>query len=92
MKANKSNNKNNICGRQIHLIRTGKYDKQHEKISQDLLAARLQVAGLDIDRTAISRIETGKRMLKDTEVITFAKVLNVPLAVLYDINTDNYKR
>ena len=92
MNAKQSNNKNNICGRQIHLTRTGKYDKQHEKISQDLLAARLQVAGLDIDRTAISRIETGKRMLKDTEVITFAKVLNVPLAVLYDINTDNYKR
>ena len=87
-----SNNKRNICGKQIHLIRTGQYDKKHPKITQEMLAARLQVLGLDIDRTAISRIETGKRMLKDTEVITFAKVLNVPLAVLYDINTDNYKR
>ena len=89
MNAKKANNRKNICGRQIHLIRTGKYDKQHKKISQDLLAARLQVTGLDIDRTAISRIETGKRMLKDKEVITFAKVLNVPVIVLYEISTDN---
>ena len=89
MKANKFNNKNNICGRQIHLIRTGKYDKQHEKISQDLLAARLQVAGLDIDRTAISRIETGKRMLKDIEVIFFAKVLKIPINVLFESASGN---
>ena len=88
MKANQSNNKNNICGRQIHLIRTGKYDKQHVKISQDLLAARLQVAGLDIDRTAISRIESGGRFLKDSEVLLFAEALKVPIEVLYD-STDN---
>ncbi|MBR3919657.1 MAG: helix-turn-helix transcriptional regulator [Clostridia bacterium] len=88
MKANQSNNKNNICGRQIHLIRTGKYDKQHEKISQDLLAARLQIVGLDIDRTAISRIESGGRFLKDSEVLLFAEALKVPIEVLYD-STDN---
>lgn len=92
MNAKQSNNKKNICGRQIHLIRTGQYDKKHKKITQDILATRLQIVGLDIDRTAISRIESGNRSLTDDEVLFFAKVLNVPIEILYDISTDNDKR
>lgn len=88
MQQEQSKSKNNICGKQIHLIRTGKYDKKHEKITQDSLAARLQITGLDIDRTAISRIESGKRQLKDLEVYVFAKVLKVPIEVLYDVDLD----
>ena len=84
MNAKQSNNKKNICGKQIHLIRTGQYDKKHKKITQDILAARLQVTGLDIDRTAISRIESGGRFLNDFEVVLFAKVLKVPVEVLYN--------
>ena len=84
MKASLSNKKKNICGKQIRIIRTGKYINNNEKISQDLLAARLQVAGLDIDRTAISRVETGKRMLKDSEIFTFARVLKVPVGTLFE--------
>lgn len=87
MNAKQSNNKN-ICGKQIHLIRTGQYDKKHKKITQDILAARLQIVGLDIDRTAISRIESGGRFLKDSEVLLFAEALKVPIEVLYD-STDN---
>ena len=92
MNAKQSNNKKNICGRQIHLIRTGQYDKKHKKKTQDILATRLQIVGLNIDRTAISRIESGNRSLTDDEVLFFAKVLNVPIEILYDISTDNDKR
>lgn len=87
MNAKQSNNKN-ICGKQIHLIRTGQYDKKYKKITQDILAARLQIVGLDIDRTAISRIESGGRFLKDSEVLLFAEALKVPIEVLHD-STDN---
>lgn len=47
---------------------------------------------LDIDRTEISKIESGIRSLTDNEVLFFAKVLEVPIEILYDISTDNYKR
>lgn len=85
------NNKKNLCGKQIYLVRTGQYDKKYKKITQDELAARLQVIGLDIDRTAISKIESGNRSLTDEEVLLFAKVLNVPVAVLYDISINKDK-
>lgn len=81
-----SNNKRNICGKQIHLIRTGQYDKKHPKITQEMLAARLQVLGLDIDRTAISKIETGDRVLRDFEIILFAEALKVPIEIICDIS------
>lgn len=89
MKQDQSDIKNNICGRQIYLIRTGQYDKKHKKITQDLLATRLQIAGLDIDRTAISKIESGRRSLKDIEVIFFAKVLKIPINVLFESASGN---
>lgn len=75
---------NNICGKQIYRIRAGLYDSRHKKISQETLAARLQVSGLDMDRTIISKIESGARALKDFEIITFAQVLNVPVQVLFE--------
>ena len=83
---NEHNTKKNICGKQIYLIRTGQYDKKHKRITQDLLAARLQIAGLDIDRTAISKIESGIRSLTDDEVLFFAEVLEVPVEVLYNLS------
>jgi len=88
MKHEQSKNNKNICGKQIHLIRTGQFDKKHQAITQDTLAARLQTAGLDIDRTAISRIESGKRQLKDLEAYIFAKVLKVSIEALFDADFD----
>ena len=91
MKPYKYHIKKNICGRQIYLIRTGQYDKKHEKITQDILAARLQIVGLDIDRTAISKIESGSRFLKDSEVLLFAEALKVPVEVLFNVNINSNK-
>ena len=47
--------------------------------SQRQLADMLQLAGLDIDKNAIQRIEAGKRFVTDIELIVFSKVLNVSL-------------
>lgn len=75
--------KNNICGKWIKYVRKGLYDKQHPKMTQEELTARLQVLGLRIDRTALSRIESGERILSDIEVACFASALKVPLDFLF---------
>ena len=45
------------------------------RISQRELADRLQLAGLDIDKNAIQRIECGKRFVTDIEIVCLAGVL-----------------
>ncbi len=65
-----SNGKNNVCG-----INVAKFRKEMN-ISQRELADRLQVAGLDVDKNAIQRIESGKRFVTDIELIALSKVLN----------------
>lgn len=47
------------------------------RLTQDELAARLQVLGLEIDRTVISRIESQKRALSDIELVFFLKALRI---------------
>jgi len=71
MYKNKYGNKNNISGEVIkeYRIRMG--------LSQRELADVLQLAGLDLDKNAIQRIEAGKRFITDIELVYFAKVLNV---------------
>ena len=54
------------------------------KVSQRALAEMLQVAGLDIDKNAIQRMESGKRFITDIELKALAKVLKVTYAELLD--------
>ena len=68
--------RNNLCGKKI---------AQHRKAigkSQKQLADALQIAGLDVDKNAIQRIEAGKRFVTDIELTTIAKVLNLTLEEL----------
>ena len=46
-------------------------------MSQETLAAKLQLAGLQIGQMAVSRIETGKRVVPDFELPVIAGVLGV---------------
>lgn len=62
---------NNICGRKI-----AKYRKESGK-SQRQLADALQLAGLDIDKNAVQRIEAGQRFVTDIEIVYLSKVLNI---------------
>lgn len=63
----------NISGDRIHQARTAR------RLSQDALAAKMQVAGVVLGREAISRIETGDRFVTDYELAIFARVLEVSL-------------
>ena len=44
--------------------------------SQREFADKLQIAGLDIDKNAVQRIECGKRFVTDIELCVIAKILN----------------
>ena len=46
-------------------------------LSQEMLAARLQTEGVNIERDSISRIEIGTRFVADYELVVLCKVLNV---------------
>ena len=48
-------------------------------LSQEELAAKLQLLGLQIGQMAISRIETGKRLVPDYELPLLAEVLGVTI-------------
>lgn len=47
------------------------------RLSQKGLADRLQISGLDLDKNAIQKIESGQRFVTDIELRTLAEVLNV---------------
>ena len=68
--------KNNVCGVNIY-----KYRKELG-ISQRELADRLQLSGLDIDKNAVQRMESGQRFITDIEVVCIAKVLGCGYADL----------
>lgn len=64
---------NNIYGARIKEIR----ENLPEKVSQRKLADMLQMSGLDIDKNAVQRIESGKRFITDIELKAIASVLKV---------------
>ena len=55
------------------------------KLSQRALADKLQLYGIDIDKNAIQRIECGKRFVTDIELVFIAKVLDVSVLDLLNI-------
>ena len=62
--------RNNICGINIALFR------KEMGISQRKLADRLQLIGLDVDKNAVQRMESGQRFITDIELLHIARVLN----------------
>lgn len=65
--------KNNISGMKISQLR-----KAHiPKMSQRILADKMQLLGIDLDKNAIQRIESGQRFVTDIELLYFAKIFNV---------------
>lgn len=61
----------NISGKRIREAR------MKAGISQEELAVRMQLAGLQMGQMAVSRIETGKRLVPDFELPLLADALGV---------------
>ncbi len=52
-------------------------------MTQEQLAARLQTLGLSLDRTAISKIEVGRRPVTDIEIVAICKALSIDVTTLF---------
>ncbi len=63
-----------------HLIKL----REERGLSQRGLAHRLQLAGYDMDKNVITRIETNQRFVTDIELQAFCQVLNVDYNDLID--------
>lgn len=72
------NGKNNICGENVGRLRKA----QTPKMSQRMLAERLQLENIDVDKNAIQRIESGQRFVTDIELVVLAKIFKVNLEEL----------
>ena len=63
----------NICGRRVAELRKA----MTPAVSQRGLADILQLNGLDVDKNAVQRIESGQRFVTDIELKALAQVLGV---------------
>ena len=54
-------------------------------MTQERLAAKLQIAGCDITRSAIAKIEAGQRHLYPDEIILIKQILNVDYDDIFSI-------
>ena len=66
----KTNSKNRI-GQRVKELRKA------QNLTQKTLAAKLQLAGYDVNDLATLRIEQGTRFVPDYEVVALAEVFNV---------------
>ncbi len=73
MKACTHNGKKNSCGDAIRTIR------MEQDITQEALATRLQLYGMELNQKVISRIELQERTVSDFELWAIAKALEVEI-------------
>ena len=69
----------NVCGRAIKKMRTTK------GWSQEALAIRCQLAGWDVDRKLLSKVETGLREITDAEIRIVVAALRCKPDDLFDM-------
>ena len=72
------NNRCNISGNKIKELR------EQAGMSQEQLAAKLQLDGMNLNQKAISRIETGDRVIPDYELLFFSRIFHVSVSILLD--------
>lgn len=78
MKIYKYDGKSNIVGKSICKLRK----QQH--LSQEELAAKMQLNNIEISQKVISRIEKQERFVTDYELFVFSKVLGVNIYELFN--------
>lgn len=68
-----------VIGQNIRKIR------ESRKMTQEMLAAKLQLCGCDITRSALAKIEVGQRHLYPDEIILLHQILNVTYDEIFNI-------
>ena len=70
-------NKEKEIGNNIRKIR------EKSGMTQEMLSAKLQLAGCDITRSAIAKIEVGQRHLYPDEIILIKEILNTDFDTIF---------
>ncbi|MCI8518708.1 MAG: helix-turn-helix transcriptional regulator [Clostridia bacterium] len=81
MKINKYNNFKNISGVVIRELRL------ESGFSQQDLAEKLQLLGIELTSKEISKIENNARLIQDFELFAFAKIFNVSADIFNKYNS-----
>ena len=61
--------------------------REAQHMTQDTLAAKLQLSGCDITRSAVAKIEVGQRHLYPDEIILIRKILNTSYEAIFDLGS-----
>lgn len=59
--------------------------RESRGMTQDTLAAKLQLSGCDITRSAVAKIEVGQRHLYPDEIILLKEILNTTYDEIFQI-------
>lgn len=59
--------------------------REAKGMTQDTLAAKLQLSGCDITRSAVAKIEVGQRHLYPDEIILIRQILNTTFDAIFEI-------
>ena len=70
----------NIIGPAVRRLRV------EQGLTQDAFATRCQLAGWDLSRETLSKIEAGLRRVNDAEVMMLAKVLGCVIQDIFPAN------
>ncbi len=65
--------RNNLCGRNVRVLRL----LMRPNVSQRALAEKMRAYGVDVDKNAVQRIESGQRFITDIELYALAQVFGV---------------
>lgn len=81
----KYNNEPNITGKIIENARLSK------NMSREDLSEKLQLLGIEVDRSFVYRIECQKSILKDFELIAICQILDIDLNTFKDLLKNSKK-
>ena len=73
MKILRFNESHNLTGAHIKSLRKKK------GLTQEQVVAKMQLAGIQIDQKAISRIESGSRVITDYELMCLAEIFDTSI-------------
>lgn len=59
--------------------------REKANMTQEMLAAKLQLLGCDITRSAVAKIEVGQRHLYPDEIILIKQILKVSYEEIFEI-------
>lgn len=68
-----------------HIGRNIKSLREREGLTQEELAAKLQVNGCDITRSSVAKIEVGQRHLYPDEILLLKDILRAQYEEIFDV-------